>query len=98
MAWGGRKVGELKLLVAATYGTRCYVCGKPIDMTLRYPSKWSATVEHVRPRSKGGTDELTNLRLSHFHCNSSRGAKAIIKSRRCFIDPAIEKALKTGPL
>ena len=71
--WGGRKVARLKWQVAAVHGTACYVCGCAIDMGLAYPDPHSASVEHVVPRSKGGSDDLAGLRLSHLRCNVSRG-------------------------
>lgn len=44
----------------------CFVCG------LHVP-KAKATLEHVRPLSKGGTDEMSNLSISHARCNQARG-------------------------
>lgn len=37
----------------------------------REPDNW-ATIEHLTPRSEGGTDELANLALACKLCNSSR--------------------------
>lgn len=34
-----------------------------------------ATIEHVRPLSKGGTNALSNLRLACEVCNNDRGSK-----------------------
>lgn len=33
------------------------------------------SVDHVTPRSKGGTHDLTNLALTHRRCNSRKGAR-----------------------
>ncbi|QQP96459.1 HNH endonuclease [Lysobacter enzymogenes] len=44
----------------------CFVCGKHV------PRQW-ATLEHVLPLSKGGTDEMSNLSISHAKCNHRRG-------------------------
>lgn len=44
----------------------CFVCGKSV-------SKEDATLEHIKPVSKGGTDEMSNLSISHMQCNSKRG-------------------------
>jgi 5-methylcytosine-specific restriction endonuclease McrA len=35
----------------------------------------AATVDHVIPRSKGGTDDLSNLVLACNECNRTKGAK-----------------------
>ena len=72
--WGGRRVARLKWQIAAVHGTRCWVCGRLIDMGRAYPDPLSASVEHTVPRSKGGGDSLAVLRLSHLVCNESRGA------------------------
>ena len=44
----------------------CYVCG---DHVL-----WrNATLEHIVPLSKGGSDQMPNLGISHYKCNERRG-------------------------
>ena len=74
MSWGGRKVAKLRAIVVALHGTTCWLCGQPI--------RGKVTVDHVVPRSRGGTDELPNLRPAHPHCNYSRGAKMGNEVRR----------------
>ena len=44
----------------------CFVCGQHVD-------KKDATLEHKLPISKGGTDDMDNLAISHEKCNSKRG-------------------------
>lgn len=89
--WGGRKVARIKWQVAAVHGTACYVCGGPIDMGRAYPDPLSPSVEHVIPRSLGGGDDLAGLRLSHLHCNTSRGARPVKTAR-----PPVRSALVAG--
>jgi 5-methylcytosine-specific restriction endonuclease McrA len=67
-AWGGRMVARLRDLVVAEYGDTCWLCRRPILGTV--------TVDHVIPRSLGGTNDLVNLRPAHGRCNSSRGNRA----------------------
>lgn len=76
---GNRRRGhDLRLHLATLYGTDCYVCGRTVRLheipnhSYRQPD--SATVEHVVPRWRGGSNRLTNLRLSHHRCNNLRGA------------------------
>ena len=41
-----------------------------------------ATLEHIRPRSDGGTDDLPNLGLAHARCNNEKGRRTDNKRRR----------------
>lgn len=48
-------------------GFRCMYCGRrPPDVMLE--------VDHVHPKSQGGTDESSNLTTSCFACNRGKGA------------------------
>lgn len=47
---------------------RCFVCGEPVSYS-------EATLEHIIPKSKGGTDDMGNLSISHARCNNARGAE-----------------------
>ena len=55
----------------------CYWCNKPIFLCRkREKSKPdTATIDHVRPRSLGGTDNLENLVAACYKCNSEKGCK-----------------------
>lgn len=44
----------------------CFVCGEHVEYE-------KATLEHVVPQSKGGSDAMHNLSISHFRCNVNRG-------------------------
>ena len=48
------------------YGLRCWWCGCCL------PAE-KLTIDHLKPKSKGGSNSLENLRLSCFQCNNSRG-------------------------
>jgi 5-methylcytosine-specific restriction endonuclease McrA len=53
--------------------TICHLCGQPVDKTLTWPNPRSASVDHVIPLEAGGPPlALTNLRLAHLTCNSSK--------------------------
>ena len=77
MSWGGRKVPRLRALVVATYGRTCHLCHQPILGTV--------SIDHVIPRSKGGTDDIRNLRPAHQRCNGKRGNRDIPKPLRTSI-------------
>jgi len=55
--------------VVRTYGNTCAVCSEPIDLTLQRTSKMGLTVDHWIPLSKGGSDDMSNLRPAHWICN-----------------------------
>lgn len=73
--WGGRKVAELRALVYANYPSVCRLCRSPIDASLSPRHPMGPSVGHVLPRSKGGTDDLANLRPEHLSCNVGLGAR-----------------------
>lgn len=58
-------------------GFLCYLCKEPIDMAVARTSKRGATVDHVIPLSRGGTDEIDNLRLAHWECNRKKSNKLV---------------------
>lgn len=51
--------------VVARHGCACVYCGLSVDMTL----------DHVIPRSRGGSDSVDNLVPACRSCNSSKGAR-----------------------
>jgi 5-methylcytosine-specific restriction endonuclease McrA len=61
--------------IIARHGTKCWICGKPIDMKGKANTPLSFTVDHVVPLSLGGWHDLPNLRPAHHSCNSDRGAE-----------------------
>lgn len=53
------------------YGPCCHWCGAWMRVGGCGPRQ--ATIEHMIPKSKGGTDVIENLRASCFQCNQDRG-------------------------
>ena len=57
----------------------CAVCGSTMLRTrfeaphARVWAKQRATLDHIRPQSKGGTDMPENLQLTHARCNKIKG-------------------------
>jgi len=50
---------------------KCLICAGPLRFDAR--DGGGATVEHIVPRSGGGTEELLNLGLTHASCNYEKG-------------------------
>lgn len=56
------------------HATHCALCDgllAPLDADPNHPLYRS--IDHIRPKSKGGTNELSNLRVAHRRCNELRG-------------------------
>jgi 5-methylcytosine-specific restriction endonuclease McrA len=66
-AGGSRRAGELRKHVLHRDHFICWLCGR----------KGADSVDHVVPRSEGGSDQLNKLRAAHLSCNSSRGASPV---------------------
>lgn len=54
---------RLRLVILERDRFVCGICGGP----------GATTVDHVRPRSQGGTNHPGNLRAAHARCNYGRG-------------------------
>ena len=63
---GTRTWRRTRLLVIASSGGVCALCGEPFKPGERIH------VDHIKPVIAGGTDELTNLRATHPACNMRR--------------------------
>jgi len=58
----------------ASNGT-CGICNELIDLRLKWPDPMSYSIDHIVPRSLGGTHGAKNLRAAHNRCNAVRGNK-----------------------
>lgn len=61
--------------VVREYGEACHICSEAIDLSLPRTSKLGLTIDHVIPLSKGGSDEMENLRPAHWICNNRKSDK-----------------------
>lgn len=77
---GTRKRKRLKNMLLERDGPWCtWCCRYMLDEPI-LPDEYVAshmTLEHLIPRSKGGTDDPSNLALSCFMCNNARGDQDI---------------------
>lgn len=67
----------------------CQICGDKIDVEEKYPSPFSLSLDHIVPRSQGGTDAHWNLRATHLVCNVRRsdGTRPPTKAYESVINP-----------
>ena len=79
---------RIALIAAVDEETRCDLCQRPLGRTPVPPNAlvWAGllgpprfaerlSVDHIVPVSRGGTEELSNLRLVHALCNARDGAR-----------------------
>lgn len=58
-------------------GWMCWLCGEPVDPTLSRKHRRGATIDHVIPLARGGSDTPDNVRLAHWECNHDKHMKII---------------------
>lgn len=51
---------------------RCYLCGRKTKLKSPRGDPLLATIDHVVPLSRGGTNEASNLRLCCRGCNKKK--------------------------
>lgn len=56
-------------------GWACQLCMRPVDKELHHTDNWSASLDHIIPRSHQLVPDHSarNLRLTHRWCNAVRG-------------------------
>lgn len=64
-------VAENRLKVFERDGFQCAYCKKQL-------TRFSATVDHLQPVSRGGDNSFTNLVTACLHCNSRRGNRPVM--------------------
>jgi hypothetical protein len=68
--------------VAAMYAGRdrwtCHLCGEEVsDDPMIWTDKSKPSLDHIIPRSEGGDDYPSNIRLAHLSCNKARGDREV---------------------
>ena len=77
----GQFVGDYAhATVLETYGAVCHLCNEPINLDAprqvgRPGWERGFHIDHVIPISKGGADELFNVRPAHGYCNQTKGTQ-----------------------
>lgn len=56
----------------------CWLCGEKVDPALQWPDRGFGTLDHVVPLKRGGMHSYSNVRLAHFKCNCSKGAREVV--------------------
>lgn len=67
-----KKRSNRKVILLLDYNHRCAICNITVDFSKpdAHPNK--ATIDHIRPLAKGGSDTKENLQLLCFPCNNKK--------------------------
>jgi 5-methylcytosine-specific restriction endonuclease McrA len=68
---------------------KCLICNGRLSFDAR--TGFGANVEHIVPRTEGGTNDLLNVALTHPRCNAEKGRNW--DNRKSRSDPARYQAL-----
>jgi 5-methylcytosine-specific restriction endonuclease McrA len=71
---------------------KCIHCNRELCLELDGAPVTHATLEHILPRTHGGTDALDNLGIACFRCNSGKGHR--LDWRRAD-DPTLQRVIST---
>jgi HNH endonuclease len=64
-------VAENRKTIFERDGYKCHYCSKQL-------TRFSATLDHIQPVSKGGDNSFDNLITACLHCNAERGNKPVM--------------------
>lgn len=73
------------------WGGKCIHCKAHLYVALDGRPVSRATIEHIRPRTQGGTDALENVALACARCNHQKGSRL---DRRRAGDPDLEEMIE----
>lgn len=69
--WGADQTRAMREAIIKRDGPNCWLCG------LAFAPKERPSLDHVTPKSMGGSHRLANLKLAHYSCNTQRGNSVI---------------------
>jgi len=70
---------------------KCIHCNTRLQLELDGRPISRATVEHIEPRTHGGTNELENLAIACARCNGGKGRKLDVRKRS---DPKLTEVIE----
>ena len=69
------KLREIKKQMYKVDGPRCVYCSATTVLVRKAKTDSWATIDHIIPRSNGGTDDIDNLVIACYDCNNSKGSE-----------------------
>lgn len=86
--------------LAAEQGHRCCYCGVRFGAWIKHwrPKLTRATIEHIIPRSQGGSDDWENLAAACYRCNDLRQDEPALEffERQGWITNSRDRAMLRG--
>lgn len=70
-----KKRRKRTLFIGDRDGWVCWICHRAVEQGLHPSDPMHASLDHIIPRSQGGSNDVSNLRLCHHRCNHDRDAK-----------------------
>lgn len=71
---------------------KCIHCNAKLVVSLDGQADGAATIEHIVPRTHGGTDDLANLAIACPRCNALKGKRLDHRRRE---DPTLTQVIET---
>ena len=75
-----QKKRNIKHIIFEKTGGVCAKCGKILLLE-------KTTIDHLIPRYRGGTDEISNLIPMCKHCNKQKGSRIVKRDEVPYLDP-----------
>ena len=70
----------IKRIILKKTGGLCAKCGKSLTLE-------KTTIDHLIPKYRGGTDELSNLIPMCKHCNKQKGSRIVEEGELTYLEP-----------
>jgi hypothetical protein len=77
-------------------GWTCHLCGEAIVHEIK-DERLNLSLDHLLPRSKGGSDYPSNLAASHVSCNKARGNRDVPDSSPHSLNDSVNEAVPDSP-
>lgn len=74
-----KKLTTKRIILKKTDGL-CAKCGKPLTLE-------KTTIDHLNPKYRGGTDELSKLIPMCKHCNKQKGSRIVEEGELAYLEP-----------
>jgi 5-methylcytosine-specific restriction endonuclease McrA len=75
--WENQRKGSLRARVYLKNSGICGICNQHINSSVAYPDPMSLSIDHIIPRSQGGSHKIENLQPAHLVCNINRQDKPL---------------------